>query len=82
MAYSHEFSHDFTIADDSGANSSLELDGHLLEGALRQQVPLDAAQRLVGVVVGLLHQTQLLADWKGMGVMGDGLYVSHGNKIE
>ena len=41
--------------------SVLELDGDLLEGALGQQVPLDAAQRLVGVVVGLLHQAQLLA---------------------
>jgi hypothetical protein len=30
-----------------------ELDGHLLEGALRQQVALDARQRLVRVVVGL-----------------------------
>ena len=43
-------------------SADLELDGHLLEGALRQQVPLDATQRLVGVVVGLLHQTQLLQD--------------------
>lgn len=35
-----------------------ELDGHLLEGALRQQVPLDAAQRLVGVVVRLHTSTK------------------------
>ena len=29
---------------------------HLLEGSLGQQVPLDARERLVGVVVGLLNQ--------------------------
>ena len=52
----------------------LELDGDLLKGALRQQVPLDARQRLVWVVVGLLYQTQLLrrfepgqmVGWKGI----------------
>ena len=30
-----------------------ELDGDLLEGALREQVPLDARERLVRVVVRL-----------------------------
>ena len=38
-----------------------ELDAHLLERALRQQVPLDARKRLVRVVERLLDQTQLLA---------------------
>mmetsp|Transcript_100146 Transcript_100146/g.251032 ORF Transcript_100146/g.251032 Transcript_100146/m.251032 type:complete len:367 (+) Transcript_100146:3702-4802(+) len=38
----------------------LELNRHLLEGTLSQQVPLDAAQRLMRIVVGLLDQTQLL----------------------
>ena len=38
-----------------------ELDGHLLEGALRQKVALDAGESLVRVVVGLLDQPQLLA---------------------
>mmetsp|Transcript_8730 Transcript_8730/g.18587 ORF Transcript_8730/g.18587 Transcript_8730/m.18587 type:complete len:747 (-) Transcript_8730:2392-4632(-) len=37
-----------------------ELDGHLLELALSQQVALDALQSLVRVVVGLLHKPQLL----------------------
>mmetsp|Transcript_4532 Transcript_4532/g.13244 ORF Transcript_4532/g.13244 Transcript_4532/m.13244 type:complete len:1314 (+) Transcript_4532:2393-6334(+) len=38
-----------------------ELDAHLLEGALREEVALDAVERLVGVVVGLLDEAQLLA---------------------
>mmetsp|Transcript_7034 Transcript_7034/g.20668 ORF Transcript_7034/g.20668 Transcript_7034/m.20668 type:complete len:555 (-) Transcript_7034:1166-2830(-) len=38
-----------------------ELDAHLLEGPLRQQVALHARQRLVRVVVGLLDEAQLLA---------------------
>ena len=37
-----------------------ELDGHLLEGALREQVALDARERLVRVVVGLLDEAELL----------------------
>ena len=38
-----------------------ELDGHLFEGTLREQVALDARERLVRVVVGLLDQAELLA---------------------
>ena len=38
-----------------------ELDRHLLERALRQQVALDAGERLVRVVVRLLDQAKLLA---------------------
>ena len=38
-----------------------ELDGHLLEGALREQVPLDARQRLVRVVVRLRSAGPMLA---------------------
>lgn len=34
---------------------------HLLEGTLGQEVPLDPRQSLMRVVVGLLHQAQLLA---------------------
>lgn len=34
---------------------------HLLEAAVGEQVPLDALQRLVRVVIRLLHQAQLLA---------------------
>ena len=37
-----------------------ELDGDLLEGALREQVALDARERLMRVVIRLLHQAQLL----------------------
>jgi hypothetical protein len=40
-----------------------ELDADLLERALRQQVTLDARERLVRVVVRLLDQTQLLSAW-------------------
>ena len=36
-----------------------ELDVHLLERALSQQVTLDPAERLVRVVKGLLNQTEL-----------------------
>mmetsp|Transcript_94895 Transcript_94895/g.290284 ORF Transcript_94895/g.290284 Transcript_94895/m.290284 type:complete len:331 (+) Transcript_94895:4370-5362(+) len=39
----------------------LELDRDLLEGALREEVALDPAQRLVGIVVSLLDKAQLLA---------------------
>ena len=38
-----------------------ELDARLLEGALRQQVTLDARECLVRVVVRLFDQAQLLA---------------------
>ena len=38
-----------------------KLDGHLLEGALGQQLALDAADGLVRVVVGLLNEAHLLA---------------------
>mmetsp|Transcript_42357 Transcript_42357/g.95841 ORF Transcript_42357/g.95841 Transcript_42357/m.95841 type:complete len:242 (-) Transcript_42357:2172-2897(-) len=38
-----------------------ELDGHLLKGPLRQEVALDAAQRLVWVVVRLFDKAELLA---------------------
>mmetsp|Transcript_3491 Transcript_3491/g.11579 ORF Transcript_3491/g.11579 Transcript_3491/m.11579 type:complete len:907 (-) Transcript_3491:778-3498(-) len=38
-----------------------ELHRHLLEGALRQQVALDARERLVRVVIGLLDEAELLA---------------------
>mmetsp|Transcript_889 Transcript_889/g.2132 ORF Transcript_889/g.2132 Transcript_889/m.2132 type:complete len:706 (-) Transcript_889:1206-3323(-) len=38
----------------------LELDGHLLEGSLSEQVALDPAESLVGIVVGLLNKAQLL----------------------
>mmetsp|Transcript_6161 Transcript_6161/g.24641 ORF Transcript_6161/g.24641 Transcript_6161/m.24641 type:complete len:696 (-) Transcript_6161:121-2208(-) len=38
-----------------------ELQAHLLEGALREQVALDAAECLVRVVVRLLDEAQLLA---------------------
>mmetsp|Transcript_62206 Transcript_62206/g.196852 ORF Transcript_62206/g.196852 Transcript_62206/m.196852 type:complete len:623 (-) Transcript_62206:2053-3921(-) len=38
-----------------------ELDGDFLESALREQMALDARQRLVGVVVGLLNQPELLS---------------------
>ena len=38
-----------------------ELDARFLEGALREQVTLDAGERLVWVVVRLLDQTELLA---------------------
>mmetsp|Transcript_33281 Transcript_33281/g.109100 ORF Transcript_33281/g.109100 Transcript_33281/m.109100 type:complete len:1053 (+) Transcript_33281:4096-7254(+) len=38
----------------------LELNRDLLEGTLRQQVALDAAQSLMRIVVGLLDETQLL----------------------
>jgi hypothetical protein len=34
---------------------------HLLEAAVGEQVPLDALQRFVRVVIRLLHQAQLLA---------------------
>ena len=39
----------------------LELNGHLLEGTLREQVALDSRESLVRIVVGLLDQTQLLS---------------------
>mmetsp|Transcript_30637 Transcript_30637/g.99608 ORF Transcript_30637/g.99608 Transcript_30637/m.99608 type:complete len:435 (-) Transcript_30637:2259-3563(-) len=38
-----------------------KLDAHLLEGSLREEVPLDARQRLVRVVVRLLDEAELLA---------------------
>mmetsp|Transcript_6179 Transcript_6179/g.20144 ORF Transcript_6179/g.20144 Transcript_6179/m.20144 type:complete len:665 (-) Transcript_6179:1552-3546(-) len=37
-----------------------ELQRHLLEGPLRQEVPFNARQRFVGIVVGLLDEPQLL----------------------
>lgn len=36
-------------------------DTHLFEGSLCEEVTLDPGQRLVGVVVSLLNQTQLLS---------------------
>ena len=44
-----------------------ELDGDLLEGALRQQVTLDPRQRLVGVVIRLhtSHHTSSSLDVRG-----------------
>ena len=38
-----------------------KLDAHLLERTLRQQVPLDARERLVRIVVRLLDEPKLLA---------------------
>ena len=38
-----------------------ELDADLLEGPLRQQVALHARQGLVGIIISLLDEAQLLA---------------------